>query len=95
MKLSFLRTCKTTSEKNISVYAKALSKKRFLGTSHTSTLKDTSTVLPCPQKHGESYAKKNHTHQKRDGVCYEEKFEIANYPDDNILNKHTEIIAKC
>ena len=28
-------------------------------------------------------------------LCLAEKFEIANYPDDNILNKRTEIIAKC
>ena len=37
--------------RNILVYAKALSKNRFLDTSHPSTLKD--TALPCPQKHGE------------------------------------------
>ena len=56
-------------------------KNGFLGTSHHSTLKDTSTAWPCPQKHGELkkttkspifsgelYAKKNHTNQKRDGV---------------------------
>ena len=28
-------------------------------------------------------------------LCLNEKFEIANYPNDNLLNKQTEIIAKC
>ena len=76
----------------------------FLGTSHRSTLKDTSTALLCPQKDGklkkmtespklsrELFVKRNHTLY----VILTEKFEIANYPDDNILNKRTEIIAKC
>ena len=28
-------------------------------------------------------------------LCLAEKFEIANYPDDNILNKRIEIVTKC
>ena len=28
-------------------------------------------------------------------LCLAKKIEIANYPDGNILNKRTEIIAKC
>ena len=32
---------------------------------------------------------------KRCSLCLTEKFEIANYPDRNLLNKRTEIIAKC
>ena len=39
----------------------------------------------------ELYAKKT----RRCMLCLAEKFEIANYPDDNILNKRTEVIAKC
>ena len=32
---------------------------------------------------------------KRCALCLSEKFEIANYPGNNLLNKRTEIIAKC
>ena len=32
---------------------------------------------------------------KKCQLCLMEKFEIANYPNDNLLNKRTEIIAKC
>ena len=32
---------------------------------------------------------------KRCSLCLNEKFEIANYPGLNLLNKRTEIIAKC
>ena len=28
-------------------------------------------------------------------LCLAEKFEIANYPGDNLLNKRSEIVAKC
>ena len=28
-------------------------------------------------------------------LCIAEKFEIANYPGNNLLNKRSEIIAKC
>ena len=32
---------------------------------------------------------------KRCLLCLAEKFEIANYPGDNLLNKRSEIVAKC
>ena len=32
---------------------------------------------------------------KKCSLCLNEKFEIANYPNDDLLNKRTEIISKC
>ena len=32
---------------------------------------------------------------KRCLLCLAEKFEIANYPGDNLLNQRSEIVAKC
>ena len=40
-------------------------------------------------------AKAYNPESKRCSLCLTEKFEIANYPDRNLLNKRTEIIAKC
>ena len=39
--------------------------------------------------------KKTKKKTRRYMLCLTKKFEIANYPDDNILNKRTEIIVKC
>ena len=41
--------------------------------------------------HAKAYSPESH----KCNLCLMEKFEIANYPGDNLLNKRTEIIAKC
>jgi len=40
-------------------------------------------------------AKAYNPESKRCSLCLCEKFEIANYPKNNLLNKRSEIIAKC
>ena len=40
-------------------------------------------------------SKNGKSESKRCSLCLCEKFEIANYPENNLLNKRTEIISKC
>ena len=88
------------------VFVRVRSKRDTPATNPTSTQKGTATTQPYLLKYGdlngqtypsEPSTKSKHSLRKPNDcdLCLAEKFEITNYPGKNLLNKRSEIIAKC
>ena len=96
--MKYIGLCESTFKKRFSVHKTSFNLERY---KNSTTL--SSEYWRLKELNGEphvtwrviNHAKAYNPELKRCQLCLCEKFEIANYPGKNLLNKRTEIIAKC
>ena len=90
--------CETTFKKRHATHKNSFNHERYRNSTTLSAeywrikeLNGTPSVTWRVVKHAKSYTPETKNCQ----LCLCEKFEIANYPGKDLLNKRTEIVAKC
>ena len=96
--MKYIGLCETTFKRRYSNHKQSFSTEKYKNSTTLSTeywrLKETNAnplVKWRILKKAHSYKPESRTCT----LCMTEKYEIANYPNKNLLNKRTEIIAKC
>ena len=94
----YIGLCETTFKKRHSTHKTSFTHERYKNSTTLSAeywrIKErngTPTVTWRVVRHAKSYTPETKNCQ----LCLCEKFEIANYPGKDLLNKRTEIVAKC